>query len=132
MRCLALPLLCACLAGIGFKSVFRISNSPEVHSNNFHFKFDVRKGELGYIVPTICAPPSGEHLGKGAKNETHIVLPFQTERQSDEPHAVQLVTQEFREQLMRDLDPSLLLFLRRLQRIEAVDFGLGIHRCVLL
>ena len=37
--------------GIGFKSVFRISDTPHVHSNGFHFMFDIRSGPVGYILP---------------------------------------------------------------------------------
>lgn len=37
--------------GIGFKSVFRITDSPEIHSNGFHIRFDVNSGPLGYILP---------------------------------------------------------------------------------
>ena len=39
--------------GIGFKSVFTVSDAPEIHSNNFHFKFDrsVEGNLLGYVVP---------------------------------------------------------------------------------
>ena len=37
--------------GIGFKSVFRVSDCPEIHSNGFHIKFDASKGPNGYILP---------------------------------------------------------------------------------
>ena len=37
--------------GIGFKSVFRITNTPEIHSNNFHIFFDTTSGPIGYILP---------------------------------------------------------------------------------
>ena len=41
-------------AGIGWKSVFLISDAPEVHSRGYHVKFD-RNGtedcKLGFIVP---------------------------------------------------------------------------------
>lgn len=37
--------------GIGFKSVFRVTDCPEIHSNGFHIKFDVNSGPLGYILP---------------------------------------------------------------------------------
>ena len=37
--------------GIGFKSVFRVTDSPEIHSNGFHIRFDVNSGPLGYIMP---------------------------------------------------------------------------------
>ena len=37
--------------GIGFKSVFRVTDAPEIHSNGFHIKFDASSGSNGYILP---------------------------------------------------------------------------------
>ena len=37
--------------GIGFKSVFRITHKPEIHSNGFHIQFDTTSGSIGYILP---------------------------------------------------------------------------------
>ena len=37
--------------GIGFKSVFRVSDCPEVHSNGYHIRFDAKSGPVGYILP---------------------------------------------------------------------------------
>lgn len=37
--------------GIGFKSVFRVSDCPEVHSNGYHIRFDAKSGHVGYILP---------------------------------------------------------------------------------
>jgi len=37
--------------GIGFKSVFRITNKPEIHSQGFHIRFDTQSGPIGYILP---------------------------------------------------------------------------------
>lgn len=37
--------------GIGFKSVFRVSDCPEVHSNGYHIRFDAKSGPIGYILP---------------------------------------------------------------------------------
>lgn len=37
--------------GIGFKSVFRVSDTPEVHSNGFHIRFDATSDPIGYILP---------------------------------------------------------------------------------
>lgn len=39
--------------GIGFKSVFRVTQCPNIHTNGFHFSFDLRKhANLGYVLPT--------------------------------------------------------------------------------
>lgn len=37
--------------GIGFKSVFRVTDTPEIHSSGFHIKFDTQSGPIGYILP---------------------------------------------------------------------------------
>lgn len=37
--------------GIGFKSVFKVSDCPEIHSNGFHLRFDKTSGPMGYILP---------------------------------------------------------------------------------
>ena len=42
---------CTGQKGIGFKSVFRVTNKPEVHSNGFHLRFDATSGPNGYILP---------------------------------------------------------------------------------
>ena len=39
--------------GIGFKSVFRVSDFPELHSSDYHIQFDV----ANYIVPTWLEGP---------------------------------------------------------------------------
>ncbi|MCC7134709.1 MAG: DUF3883 domain-containing protein [Gemmatimonadales bacterium] len=88
--------------GIGFKSVFTVSNAPEIHSNGFHFRFDRRDEAnlLGYVVPEWCEPP------EEAKPETTaIVLP-----------AAQ--GYEFSKETLEDLDARLLLFLSKLREIE--------------
>ena len=44
--------------GIGFKSVFKMSPTPRVHSRAYHLQFDAAAGGgLGYIVPTPLPPP---------------------------------------------------------------------------
>ncbi|KAL1208319.1 Protein NO VEIN [Cardamine amara subsp. amara] len=106
--------------GIGFKSVFRVSDAPEIHSNGFHFKFDISEGQIGYILPTVVPPHDIESLTsmlsghalqpKDAKWNTCITLPFRTidsER----------TTVNHIEPMFSDLHPSLLLFLHRLQCI---------------
>eukprot|EP00854_Cymbomonas_tetramitiformis_P003502 gene3502-4400_t len=45
--------------GIGFKSVFMVSDEPHVLSGDFGFKFDVAtNGLFGYVVPEWVDPPS--------------------------------------------------------------------------
>ena len=40
--------------GIGFKSVFRITDTPAIHSNGFHIRFDASSDPIGFILPHWC------------------------------------------------------------------------------
>ena len=91
--------------GIGFKSVFKISPSPKIISNNFQFEFrHSDSDDLGYIVPYwLPTIPDGID-----PQVTTIILPLR---------------EDARDQLdlFETIDPTLILFLRKLQRIEIVD-----------
>ncbi len=89
--------------GIGFKSVFTVSNAPEVHSNGFHFRFDRRDGSdpLGYVVPHWME----EETSPSDSSGTIIVLP------SKEAHP-------FNHILLKGIEGELLLFMRRLRALE--------------
>ena len=92
--------------GIGFKSVFRVSENPYIFSKGYHFclpKFDNEIG-FGYIVPQwIDTLPRDLDLSK-----THIVLP--------------LTKADFGydriEEMLRDIQPEVILFLSTLQEIR--------------
>ena len=45
--------------GIGWKSCFKVSKKPEVHSGPFHFRFDITSDILGYVIPMRIYPPPG-------------------------------------------------------------------------
>lgn len=88
--------------GIGFKSVFTVSNAPEIHSNGFHFRFN-RTDEsnlLGYVVPEWCAPPTDV-----PSDRTAIVLPAAQDY-------------EFSKKALEGVDATLLLFLAKLREIH--------------
>ena len=92
--------------GIGFKSVFRVTENPHIFSNGYHFclpKFDEETG-LGYIVPQwIDIPPKGFDLSK-----THIILPLnRTDFGYDKI-----------EDMLQDIEPETSLFLSKLQEIR--------------
>lgn len=101
--------------GIGFKSVFRITDAPEIHSNGFHIKFDIGEGQIGFVLPTVVPPCDINFFSKLVSMHpdqmnnnswnTCIVLPF---RSKSEDTATKMFS---------DLHPSLLLFLQRLQCI---------------
>ncbi|TYH83645.1 hypothetical protein ES332_D02G145400v1 [Gossypium tomentosum] len=106
--------------GIGFKSVFRVTDAPEIHSNGFHVKFDISDGQIGFVLPTLVPPcnvDSFKMLLGGDTSQlvnkcwnTCIVLPFRsvTSKGNDMNNIVSMFS---------DLNPSLLLFLHRLQCI---------------
>ncbi|XWS09171.1 hypothetical protein CRYUN_Cryun40dG0063400 [Craigia yunnanensis] len=106
--------------GIGFKSVFRVTDAPEIHSNGFHVKFDISDGQIGFVLPTLVPPCNIDSFkmllsGDTSKLEnkcwnTSIILPFRsvTSKGNDMTNIVSMFS---------DLHPSLLLFLHRLQCI---------------
>lgn len=87
--------------GIGFKSVFTVSDAPEIHSNNFHFKFDrtVEGNLLGYVVPHWCESPADVR-----SESTTIILPAAK-------------GYEFGADTLVDIDARLLLFLNKLREL---------------
>ncbi|XP_064610417.1 uncharacterized protein LOC135474759 [Liolophura sinensis] len=91
--------------GIGFKSVFRVTDCPEVHSNGFHIKFDVNSGPTGYILPHWM-----EESPEMDKWMTQIILPFKKEAQT------RTLAARF-----NDIHPSLLLFLHRLRQLSVIN-----------
>lgn len=88
--------------GIGFKSVFTVSDSPEIHSNGYHFKFDrtVKDKPLGFVIPYWV-----DDIRDAVEGQTVIVLPAPK-------------NEEFDGSKLHSLDPYLLLFLRKLRKIE--------------
>jgi hypothetical protein len=91
--------------GIGFKSVFRITDSPIIHSNGFHFALPKQEPQtgLGYIVP-IWQEKLPRFLKDGT---TTIILPL------DRAETVQLASEA-----LRDIVLETLMFLHKLTAIE--------------
>lgn len=88
--------------GIGFKSVFKVSDAPEIHSNGYHFRFD-RSNEtnlLGYVVPIWC-----EVTKESPAGQTTIILPAKAGA-------------SFGPETVVDLDSRLLLFLKQLRELN--------------
>lgn len=89
--------------GIGFKSVFRVSDEPLVVSNGYQFRFhrEAPATGLGFVVPEWV-----EQVPDFVDPSlTNIVLPL---RQQDGEEASQISR----------LAPGLLLFLKKIKRIE--------------
>ncbi|PHT39358.1 hypothetical protein CQW23_22931 [Capsicum baccatum] len=104
--------------GIGFKSVFWVTDAPEIHSNGFHIKFDISDGQIGFVLPTVVPPCDIDSYTRLASldsdcnhGNTCIVLPFRSSLL--ETCAVENIVSMF-----SDLHPSLLLFLHRLHCIK--------------
>jgi hypothetical protein len=102
--------------GIGFKSVFLISDRPHIISNgySFHFRRDDCDAGLGYVVPhwNDRVPAVVE------SSSTAILLPLRSTSGIDV--AMQLA----------DIEPECILFLRRLRSIELVAPEIGLKRMV--
>ncbi|CAF1079827.1 unnamed protein product [Rotaria sordida] len=93
--------------GIGFKSVFMVSNCPEIHSRDYHFCFDTADGkeQIGYIRP-IWLDKCDEVLPSAEEWTTCIRLPIERGSRLEEN--------------FDNIQAKLLLFLNRLRRIEIV------------
>lgn len=97
--------------GIGFKSVFMVSHKPEIHSRNYHLRFDTMNGtqKIGYILP-IWLDQYEETLPDSSEWTTCIRLPIKQDTE--------------RTRLQRNFDDvqaKLLLFLNRLRQIEITN-----------
>ena len=92
--------------GIGFKSVFRVTDNPHILSNGYRFclpEFDEGTG-FGYIVPQwIDAPLEGLDL-----SGTHIILPLTKKGFGYEDI----------EKMLQDIEPEVILFLSTLQEVQ--------------
>ncbi|XP_031729731.1 protein NO VEIN isoform X1 [Anarrhichthys ocellatus] len=95
--------------GIGFKSVFKVTDCPEIHSNGFHLRFDKTCGPMGYILPhwNEDERPLDMQLKEIHQQSwtTKICLPLRSESHQTR-------------NLFHDVHPSLLLFLHRLRSIS--------------
>lgn len=91
--------------GIGFKSVFKVTDTPEIHSNGYHFRFNRTdpKDLLGYVVPHWQEPAS--QLDEQA---TTVVLPAKP-------------GQPFTPDRLAELDATLLLFLGKVRQLEVLS-----------
>jgi hypothetical protein len=93
--------------GIGFKSVFKVTDRPEIHSNGYHFRFDLTNPDdpLGYVVPhwVPARPDAIEGL-------TTVVLPAKA-------------GYAFPRTLLNDINATLLLFLEKLRLLEVHESG---------
>ncbi|CAF4257844.1 unnamed protein product, partial [Rotaria sordida] len=96
--------------GIGFKSVFVASNTPEIHSNNYHICFDATDGDhVGYVCPIWLN--EYEPIVESDSNDRWTTC-IRLNLKSDEN------IQEQIKQKFDNITPKLLLFLHRLKSLE--------------
>ena len=92
--------------GLGFKSIFKITDTPEIYSNGFHFNFKalpddgVEDGELAFVLPYWISNPDKNYIN----SNTNIVVPAKK-------------GSSFSMDNFSEIKPELLLFLRRLKHI---------------
>jgi hypothetical protein len=87
--------------GIGFKSVYAFTATPEIHSGNEHF-----------IIERYIRPKSKELFSKIVDEETLFVFPF-NHKELSKKDAFNLILNK-----LKDLGPRVLLFLNRINEIE--------------
>lgn len=88
--------------GIGFKSIFKVTNEPEIYSNGYQFKFDRSKADdlLDYVVPHWIEEPKVK-----IDDYTTLLIPAKPQKKFDNTY-------------LKDISNTLLLFLQKLRIIE--------------
>ncbi|KAJ4267510.1 hypothetical protein NW762_003617 [Fusarium torreyae] len=104
--------------GIGFKSVFMAAWKVHIQSNDFSFSFTHRKGDSGLGMVTPVWESAEESLGNSS---TRITLFLHTSDDSEED-ARQRETIRLQ---FQDLQHTILLFLRKLRKVQVSFFDEG-------
>ena len=97
--------------GVGFKAVFSYTETPEIHSGEFHFKI------TDLVVPETIKPISRAEGDKG----TTFIFPFTNTKKPPETAGIEV------EKSLRALGENTLLFLNHIRKIEYLlpDGSLG-------
>ena len=99
--------------GIGFKAVFKVTETPEIHSGSYQFRFAKNEWPQPEKVPWPIIPlPIKNFTETVDLRKTTFILPFPEGREQEKAEAI-------REEIER-LD-RLFFFLRWLSRFEFVD-----------
>jgi len=100
--------------GLGFRSVFRVSDAPEIHSGGFHFCFNTNGTEnwhndMGMVVPEWIDEPweFSDHL------RTVFVLPLK----------IKDIDLQFSRKMFCEVKVEMLMFLRKLRRLTLKDLN---------
>lgn len=94
--------------GVGFKSVFKYTDTPEIYDDTFHFKIE------NYIIPTLLPSDAPDRL----VGETMFVFPFKKEKEKGSFNSIKKKLKELQ---------SPILFLHSLKKItwRIDDFPTG-------
>jgi len=97
--------------GIGFKSVFAYTNTPEIHSGEFHFR----------IHDLVVPEPNGVTRPRMGERETRFIFPFDNPKKPSKKALTEI------EEGLRALGDNTLLFLSHIRKIEYLlpDGSLG-------
>ncbi|MBC8179910.1 DUF3883 domain-containing protein [candidate division KSB1 bacterium] len=99
--------------GVGFKSVFLISDSPEIHSGDFHFKFDKNHWKkFDFMQPYEILPISIKAPPIQNNSVTTFSLPIQTKAN------INKISKEFGQDVFNS---RTILFLRNISKFELID-----------
>lgn len=101
--------------GIGFKSVFSVSDCPEIHSNGFHVRFNKKVSMLEplWVEETADAQWPVKNDPDGTYFETCLRLPLSDLARKNLAKLTQNINEVF--------DGKLILFLNKLQRMVLED-----------
>lgn len=86
--------------GIGFKSVFGITDTPMIFSNGFHFRFNANE-KLGYISPEWIENIPSEVI----PGITNLIFPLNSSGKKV-LHS------------LKEIDPEIILFLKKLRKLK--------------
>lgn len=106
--------------GVGFKAVFLISESPEIYSGGYQFKFDKTAWYDSEHIPWQVIPVWIDNPNVNlSEDRTIFILPFKT---AD-------LTEKIREEVKSEnLNNRILLFLRNIKEIEITDIDQNLKR----
>ncbi len=95
--------------GLGFKSVFMVSDSPHIYSNGYQFKFlkEDPISTVGYVIP-YWLDEMPDVVSRNKKSATAILLPL---KEKDDNYL-------FIKQQLEKFSPETLLFLKTLKTID--------------
>jgi hypothetical protein len=101
--------------GIGFKSIFKVTDSPEIYSNGFKFKFDRNAWDDASNTPWHVIPMWVEKPSESVEDEkTTFIIPFREEETKGSAYSD--LSQE-----IQKLGIELYLFLGWLKKIKITD-----------